>query len=122
MIIDPICDLSSYIRVADEESLTITHAAETHIHANFVSGIRDVAIKLNASIYVSGESDDMLGYKNMPNHTHFVQHNDDIYVGNIKLKVLHTPGHTPESISFLLTDEGAGAQVSMGLLVVILFL
>ena len=36
----------------------------------------------------------------MPNHTHFVQHNDDIYVGNIKLKVLHTPGHTPESISF----------------------
>ena len=115
MIIDPICDLSSYIRVADEESLTITHAAETHIHANFVSGIRDVAIKLNASIYVSGESDDMLGYKNMPNHTHFVQHNDDIYVGNIKLKVLHTPGHTPESISFLLTDEGAGAQVPMGL-------
>ena len=115
MIIDPIRDLSSYIRVADEEGLTITHAAETHIHANFVSGIRDVAIKLNASIYVSGESDDTLGYKNMPNHTHFVQHNDDIYVGNIKLKVLHTPGHTPESISFLLTDEGAGAQVPMGL-------
>ncbi|KAB2207744.1 MBL fold metallo-hydrolase, partial [Staphylococcus epidermidis] len=78
MIIDPIRDLSSYIRVADEEGLTITHAAETHIHADFASGIRDVAIKLNASIYVSGESDDMLGYKNMPNHTHFVQHNDDI--------------------------------------------
>ena len=38
----------------------------------------------------------------MPNQTHFVQHNDDIYVGNIKLKVLHTPGHTPESISFYL--------------------
>ena len=90
MIIDPIRDLSSYIRVADEEGLTITHAAETHIHADFASGIRDVAIKLNASIYVSGESDDTLGYKNMPNHTHFVQHNDDIYVGNIKLKVLHT--------------------------------
>lgn len=115
MIIDPIRDLSSYIRVADEEGLTITHAAETHIHADFASGIRDVAIKLNASIYVSGESDDTLGYKNMPNQTHFVQHNDDIYVGNIKLKVLHTPGHTPESISFLLTDEGAGAQVPMGL-------
>ena len=96
------------------KSLTITHAAETHIHANFVSGIRDVAIKLNASIYVSGESDDMLGYKNMPNHTHFVQHNDDIYVGNIKLKVLHTPGHA-RKYKFLLTDEGAGAQVPMGL-------
>ena len=114
MIIDPIRDLSSYIRVADEEGLTITHAAETHIHADFASGIRDVAIKLNANIYVSGESDDTLGYKNMPNHTHFVQHNDDIYVGNIKLKVLHTPGHTPESISFYF-DKGAEAQVPMGL-------
>ena len=40
MIIDPIRDLSSYIRVADEEGLTITHAAETHIHADFASGIR----------------------------------------------------------------------------------
>ena len=63
MIIDPIRDLSSYIRVADEEGLTITHAAETHIHADFSSGIRDVAIKLNANIYVSVESDDTLGYK-----------------------------------------------------------
>ena len=61
MIIDPIRDLSSYIRVADEEGLTITHAAETHIHADFASGIRDVAIKLNAYYY--GESDDTLGYK-----------------------------------------------------------
>ena len=41
----------------------------------------------------------------MPNHTYFVQHNDDIYVGNIKLKVLHTPGHTPESISFYLLTK-----------------
>ncbi len=122
MIIDPICDLSSYIRVADEESLTITHAAETHIHANFVSGIRDVAIKLNASIYVSGESDDMLGYKNMPNHTHFVQHNDDIYVGNIKLKVLHTPGHTPESISFYLLTKVLEHKFQWDYSVVILFL
>ena len=87
---------------------------QTHIHADFASGIRDVAIKLNANIYVSGESDDTLGYKNMPNHTYFVQHNDDIYVGNIKLKVLHTPGHTPESISFYLLTK-VGAQVPMGL-------
>ncbi len=56
-------------------------------------------------VFMYRESDDMLGYKNMPNHTHFVQHNDEYHVGNIKLKVLHTPGHTPESISFLLTDQ-----------------
>ena len=53
-------------------------------------------------VFMYRGSDDTLGYKNMPNQTHFVQHNDDIYVGNIKLKVLHTPGHTPESISFYL--------------------
>lgn len=122
MIIDPIRDLSSYIRVADEEGLTITHAAETHIHTDFASGIRDVAIKLNANIYVSGESDDTLGYKNMPNHTHFVQHNDDIYVGNIKLKVLHTPGHTPESISFYLLTKVLEHKFQWDYSVVILFL
>ncbi len=57
----------------------------------------------------------MLGYKNMPNHTHFVQHNDDIYVGNIKLKCFIHLVTRQKSISFLLTDEGAGAQVPMGL-------
>ena len=51
----------------------------------------------------------------MPEHTNFVKNQDIIQVGNIKLEVLHTPGHTPESISFLLTDEGGGSSVPMGL-------
>ncbi|WP_210140979.1 persulfide dioxygenase-sulfurtransferase CstB, partial [Staphylococcus sp. GDX8P113P-2] len=62
-----------------------------------------------------GEGDDQLSYKNMPEHTNFVKNQDIIQVGNIKLEVLHTPGHTPESISFLLTDEGGGSSVPMGL-------
>lgn len=115
IIIDPVRDLSKYIEVADTENLTITQATETHIHADFASGIRDAAEQLNANIYVSGESDDQLSYKNMPKQTQFVKHQDIIYVGNIKLEVLHTPGHTPESISFLLTDEGGGSNIPMGL-------
>nr|WP_263314516.1 persulfide dioxygenase-sulfurtransferase CstB [Mammaliicoccus sp. Marseille-Q6498] len=115
MIIDPIRDLTKYIEVANNEGFTITKAAETHIHADFASGIRDVAERLNASIYVSDEGNDELSYKNMPEQTYFVKHHDVIYVGNIKLEVLHTPGHTPESISFLLTDEGGGSRVPMGL-------
>ncbi|CDR62542.1 persulfide dioxygenase-sulfurtransferase CstB [Staphylococcus schweitzeri] len=115
IIIDPVRDLTKYIKVADAEGLTITHAAETHIHADYASGIRDVAKKLNANIYVSGEGEVTLGYKNMPESTYFVRHNDDISIGNIKLKVLHTPGHTPESVSYLLTDEGGGSNVPMGL-------
>ncbi|MEB6202463.1 persulfide dioxygenase-sulfurtransferase CstB [Mammaliicoccus fleurettii] len=115
MIIDPIRDLTKYLKVADKEGFTITKAAETHIHADFASGIRDVANKLNASIYVSDEGKDEFNYKNMPKQTHFVKHQDIIYLGKIKLEVLHTPGHTPESISFLLTDEGGGSSIPMGL-------
>lgn len=115
MIIDPIRDLTNYMKAAENEGFTITQAAETHIHADFASGIRDVAEKLNAKIYVSGEGDDELSYKNMPEQTHYVKNHDVIYIGNIKLEVLHTPGHTPESISFLLTDEGGGSSVPMGL-------
>lgn len=82
------------MEVADSEGFTITQAAETHIHADFASGIRDVAEQLNANVYVSGEGDDELSYRNMPEQTHFVNHQDIIHVGNIKLEVLHTPGHT----------------------------
>ena len=53
MIIDPVRDLSKYIEVADDEGFTITKAAETHIHADFASGIRDAAERLNAQVYVS---------------------------------------------------------------------
>ncbi|OOV39208.1 MBL fold metallo-hydrolase [Staphylococcus sp. MB371] len=115
IIIDPVRDLTKYMEVADSSGFKITQAAETHIHADFASGIRDVAARLNANIYVSGEGDDQLSYKNMPEHTNFVKNQDVIQVGNIKLEVLHTPGHTPESISFLLTDEGGGSSVPMGL-------
>ena len=115
MIIDPVRDLTKYMEVADSEGFKITQAAETHIHADFASGIRDVQERLNANIYVSGEGDDQLSYKNMPEHTNFVKNQDIIQVGNIKLEVLHTPGHTPESISFLLTDEGGGSRVPKGL-------
>ncbi|MFQ3862676.1 persulfide dioxygenase-sulfurtransferase CstB [Staphylococcus xylosus] len=115
IVIDPVRDLTKYMEVADSEGFKITQAAETHIHADFASGIRDVQERLNANIYVSGEGDDQLSYKNMPEHTNFVKNQDIIQVGNIKLEVLHTPGHTSESISFLLTDEGGGSSVPMGL-------
>src|SRR5699024_12638492 len=107
IVIDPVRDLTKYMEVADSEGFKITQAAETHIHADFASGIRDVAKRLNANIYVSGEGDDQLSYKNMPEHTNFVKNQDIIKVGNIKLEVLHTLGHTPESMSFLITDEGS---------------
>lgn len=115
MIIDPIRDLTQYVEVAEKEGFTITQAAETHIHADYASGIREVAQRLGATIYVSKEGEESLGYRNMPKQTQFVGHKDKIKVGNIELEVLHTPGHTPESISLLLTDIGGGASIPMGL-------
>ncbi|MBJ8246098.1 persulfide dioxygenase-sulfurtransferase CstB [Staphylococcus pseudintermedius] len=115
MIIDPVRDLSEYIKTAEKEGLRIDYATETHIHADFASGIRDAAEKLNATIFISGEGNESLGYRNIPEQAKFVKDGDVIQVGYIKIEVLHTPGHTPESISFLLTDEGAGATQPMGL-------
>lgn len=115
IIIDPKRDIRPYIEVAKSEGLSIKYATETHIHADFASGIRDIAAQLNTQIYVSGEGNGTLGYKNMPDNTTFVKDNDEIDVGNIKLKVIHTPGHTPESISFLLIDRGGSSSVPMGL-------
>lgn len=120
MIIDPIRDLTNYMEVAENEGFTITQAAETHIHADFASGIRDVAEKLDAKIYVSGEGDDELSYKNMPEQTHYVKNHDVIYLGKIKLDVLHTPGHTPESISFYLLTKAGVPVFQWDYLVVIL--
>src|SRR5699024_107677 len=70
---------------------------------------------LNSKLFVSGEGDNTLGYRNMPEGTTFVKHRDKIKVGHVELQVLHTPGHTPESISFLLTDIGGGSDIPMGL-------
>lgn len=115
VIIDPSRVLDAYIEVAEDEGFKITHAAETHIHADFASGLRDAARKLGTTIYVSDEGSEDWKYQNVPEETVFLKDGDVINVGNVELKVIHTPGHTPESISFVLTDKGAGSSTPMGM-------
>lgn len=114
IIIDPIRDLGEYEAAAKEEGLKLTHATETHIHADFFSGIREAANK-GLEIFLSKHGQDGLAYENMPENINYICEDDVINVGNVKLEVLHTPGHTPESISFLLTDIGGGSDTPMGL-------
>ncbi|WP_411842414.1 MBL fold metallo-hydrolase [Salinicoccus sp. HZC-1] len=114
IIIDPKRVLDDYIEVADKEGFKITKAAETHIHADFASGLRDVSRKLGAGLYVSDEGDEDWKYENVPEDTVFLKDGDVINVGNVELKVEHTPGHTPESISYVLTDAGGGSKEPMG--------
>ena len=95
-IIDPIRDINEYIDLIGENKLK--YILETHFHADFISGHLELAKKYSAPI--------IFGPNASPSYK-FISKNDGdiIKLGNVKIKILHTPGHTLESISFLLFDE-----------------
>lgn len=104
IVIDAKRDIDTYLQIAQENNLTITHITETHIHADFLSGSRELAEVTGAKMYLSDEGGEDWQYQ----FPHIgLTNGDTIKVGNLTLKVIHTPGHTPESISFLLTDHPA---------------
>lgn len=110
IVIDAQRDIDSYLKIAKENNLKITHIAETHIHADFLCGSRELAAVTGATMYLSDEGGEDWQYE-FPHQG--LKENDVINVGNLSFKVMHTPGHTPESISFLLTDHPATDQPVM---------
>ena len=115
IIIDPGRDLEPYLREAEAQEMCLVAAAETHIHADFVSGAPELAGRTGARLYLSDEGDENWKYQYLDRVEHqLLKDGDTFKIGNIKFQVLHTPGHTPEHISFLLTDT-AGADRPMGL-------
>jgi hydroxyacylglutathione hydrolase len=116
IVIDPSRSVEQYLEAANAEGLKIVGAAETHIHADFVSGSRELADQCGAKLYLSDEGPADWKYQFVDQHpSQLLKDGDRFYVGKIRLEVMHTPGHTPESISFVLTDEGGGANVPMGI-------
>ena len=116
VIVDPGRDVNQYLEMAAREGMRLTAVAETHIHADYVSGARELADRVGAKLYLSdcGPSDwKYLFAKDYDSQ--LVRDGDSFLVGNIKFEVLHTPGHTPESISFVLIDQGGGADQPMGI-------
>ena len=115
IVIDPNRDTEQYVRAAEAENLKITHVTETHIHADFVSGSRELAARTGAKLYLSDEGDANWKYAFAADaDAVLVKDGDRIKVGNVFLDVLHTPGHTPEHISFLITDSaGATAPIAL---------
>jgi len=110
IVIDPKRDIDTYLKIAERENLKITHITETHIHADFLSGSLELANATGAKIYLSDEGGSDWQYQ----FEHIgVKDNDELKVGNLIFKVLHTPGHTPEHISFLLTDKPASPEPVM---------
>ena len=109
-VIDPKRDVDTYLEIAKQNNMTITHIMETHIHADFLSGARELAALTGGKLYLSDEGGEGWEYE----FDHIGLKNGDTFmVGNLKMEVMHTPGHTPESISFLLTDTPASPEPVM---------
>ncbi len=116
VVVDPGRDIEQYLAMADKEGVKIVAVAETHIHADYVSGARELADRVGAKLYVSDEGPAEWKYLYLDGYESKKLHDGEHFmIGNIRLDVLHTPGHTPESISFVLTDQGGGANKPMGI-------
>jgi glyoxylase-like metal-dependent hydrolase (beta-lactamase superfamily II)/rhodanese-related sulfurtransferase len=96
-VIDPDREVQKYLDVAAARGLKITHIIETHLHADHVSGNTDLAERTGADIYLHEASGAEFNHKPL-------RDGEIIALGNIRLKVVHTPGHTPESITLLISD------------------
>ncbi len=117
IIIDPMRDIDRYKEIAQEEDLNIIAAAETHIHADYLTGLREFAEE-GIKIYASDEGDEDWKYEWVigSNYNYeLVKDGDRFSIGNIHFEVKHTPGHTPEHVSYTVTD-GAAANAPMGML------
>lgn len=97
-IIDPLRETAPYIERAEADKATIKYVLETHFHADFVSGHLDLRKKTGATI--------VFGPTAQPNfEAHVAKDGEELKVGKVTIKVLHTPGHTMESTTYLLRDE-----------------
>ncbi|HEY8370739.1 MAG TPA: MBL fold metallo-hydrolase, partial [Thermodesulfobacteriota bacterium] len=106
-VVDPRRDVDPYLETAARHGLEIRYVVETHVHADFVSGHRELAGRTGATI--------VIGHRAGAAFPHMAaRHGDEIPLGGIRLRVLETPGHTPESISLLVVDGDRPVAVFTG--------
>jgi len=107
IVVDPRRDVAVYLGFAAKQGLRVAHVTETHIHADYLSGTRELAARTGARMHVSDEGGPDWTYGEGFAEAERLHDGDSIVVGNVRLQAVHTPGHTPEHLSFLVTD---GAQ------------
>ena len=116
VVVDPNRDASQYIATAEAQGLRITAVTETHIHADFVSGARELAARTGATMYLSAAGPPEWQYRfGRERGVVLLADRDSFRVGQVELRAVHTPGHTPEHLSFLVTDT-ASAHEPMGIM------
>ncbi|MBP1326384.1 hydroxyacylglutathione hydrolase [Leucobacter exalbidus] len=109
IVVDPRRDIDVYLDLAEKNGMRIVAVTETHIHADYLSGTRELAARVSAQMYVSDEGGPDWTYGPDFDGAVRMKHGHRIRLGNITVEASHTPGHTPEHLSFLITD---GAQAS----------
>ncbi len=97
-VVDPQRDVDIYLKAAAEQNLTIRHIFETHLHADFVSGHKELAARTGAKIYIGAQAN--AGFPHVPLTDGF-----EVKMGAVRIRALETPGHTPESVCLVITDE-----------------
>jgi len=102
-VVDPQRDVDIYLKAADEQNLKIRHIFETHLHADFVSGHKELAARTGAKIYIGAQAN--AGFPHVPLTDGF-----EVKMGAVRIRALETPGHTPESVCLVVTDETKSAQ------------
>jgi hydroxyacylglutathione hydrolase len=98
VVVDPKRDVQEYMNISRDEGMRITHIIETHVHADHVSGNQELKSRTGADIYYSEHASVTFNHKKL-------KEGDVIEFGMVKLEILFTPGHTPNSISILVTDK-----------------
>jgi hydroxyacylglutathione hydrolase len=111
LVVDAHRDLGQYVRAAAEEGVRITHVTETHIHADYLSGSRELAHATGATLLLSDEGapDWRYAFAAAAGAT-LLKEGDSFSVGSVRIDVRHTPGHTPEHLTFLVTDTTTAAE------------
>jgi hydroxyacylglutathione hydrolase len=102
-VVDPQRDVDIYLKAAEEQNLKIRHIFETHLHADFVSGHKELAARTGAKIYIGAQAN--AGFPHVPLTDGF-----EVKMGAVRIRALETPGHTPESVCLAVTDEEKSTQ------------
>ena len=115
LVIDPLRDLEPYLAAAADEEVRITHVTESHIHADFLSGARDLVRLTGARLLLSAEGGADWQYRFAADErAELLRDGDRFAIGEVRVDVRHVPGHTPEHLVFLVTD-GAVADRPLGI-------